>query len=212
MKKYFALLFTLLIFIIPEVNAQDLDGWNINGQIQLRSELDGRDFSNNTHPLTFASLRTRLSVAKSLDEAVQFLIQFQDSRVFGEEPSTLSAIDNIDLHQGFVKLDKPFGWDFSVQAGRFEVKYGTERFFGAVGWHYVGRSFDGVRFTIDPDDFDLDLFALTLDESNNYIGNAVPSVYPYPQMPTPSESVYGFWKNTDITNESELDVFNWDGQ
>ena len=92
-------------------------------------------------------------------------MQFQDSRVFGEEPSTLSAIDNIDLHQGFVRLMKPFEWDVNVQAGRFEVVYGTERFFGAVGWHYVGRAFDGVRFSILPESWKFDLFGLTVYES-----------------------------------------------
>ena len=46
--------------------AQELDGWKLNGQIQLRTELDGRDFSNDTHPLTFASLRTRWVLRKHL--------------------------------------------------------------------------------------------------------------------------------------------------
>ena len=46
---------------------------------------------------------------------------------------------------------------------------GTERFFGAVDWHYVGRSFDGVRVTISPNSWDLDLFALTVNESVSYI-------------------------------------------
>ena len=70
---------------------RNLDGWKLKGQIQLRSEVDGRDFSNDTHPLTFASLRTRLGVEKTFDEKVQLFVQFQDSRVFGEEPNTLSA-------------------------------------------------------------------------------------------------------------------------
>lgn len=207
MKK---ILFIAGIIFIVNINfAQDIDDWKLNGQIQLRSEIDGRDFSNDTHPLTFASLRTRLGVEKTFDEMVQLFVQFQDSRVFGEEPSTLSAIDNIDLHQGFVKLYKPFNLDLNVQAGRFEVAYGTERFFGAVGWHYVGRSFDGVRFTVMPDCWDLDLFALTIDESVSYIGNAVPGIYAYPQMETPSRSIYGFWKKNKISDQSKFDVFGY---
>lgn len=207
MKK--VLLIVAVFTFFGSVFAQELDGWKIKGQVQLRTEVDGRDFSNSTHPLTFASLRTRLGVEKTFDNKVQLLVQFQDSRVFGEEPNTLSPIDNIDLHQGFVKLVKPFDWDFNVQAGRFEVAYGTERFIGAVGWHYVGRSFDGVRFTILPENWNLDLFALTIKESNSYIGNATPGIYPYPQEPTPATSIYGFWKNTEINKSSKFDIFSF---
>ena len=208
MKKIILITFAIFILSVNSF-AQELDGWKLNGQIQLRTELDGRDFSNSTHPLTFASLRTRLGVDKTFEEKVQLFVQFQDSRVFGEEPNTLAPIDNIDLHQGYVKLMKPFDWDFNVQAGRFEVAYGTERFFGAVGWHYVGRSFDGVRFTLLPEQWNLDLFALTIQESNSYIANPNPGIYPYPQEPTPATSIYGFWKNTEINNSSKFDVFGY---
>ena len=208
MKKIILITFAIFILSVNSF-AQELDGWKLNGQIQLRTELDGRDFSTSTHPLTFASLRTRLGVDKTFEEKVQLFVQFQDSRVFGEEPNTLVPIDNIDLHQGYVKLMKPFDWDFNVQAGRFEVAYGTERFFGAVGWHYVGRSFDGVRFTLLPEQWNLDLFALTIKESNSYIANPNPGIYPYPQEPTPATSIYGFWKNTEINNSSKFDIFGY---
>jgi len=209
MKKILLLIILTIFVFVCNIFAQDFDGWRLNGQIQLRSEIDGRDFSNDTHALTYASLRTRLGVGKTFNEKVQLFVQFQDSRVFGEEPSTLSPIDNIDLHQGFVKLMKPFGWDFNVQAGRFEVSYGTERFFGPVGWHYVGRSFDGVRFEIATSSFPFDLFALTINESNNYIANASFLTYPFPENKTPSVSIYGFNKKFDISRESRLDVLGY---
>lgn len=207
MKKIF-LLIAFIIFIHNSF-AQELNSWKLNGQIQLRSEIDGRDFSNDTHPLTFASIRTRLGVEKTFDEKVQLFVQFQDSRVFGEEPNTLAAIDNIDLHQGYVKLMKPLGLPINVQAGRFEVSYGTERFIGAVGWHYVGRSFDGVRFAVNPGCWDLDLFALTLDESNNYAANAYASFSNLPGTATPSSSLYGIWKKTELSKESKFDLFGY---
>lgn len=204
------LLVTLALFILSIYNfAQELDGWKLNGQIQLRTEFDGRDFSNDTHPLTFASLRTRLGVEKTFDKRVQLFVQFQDSRVFGEEPGTLSAIDNIDLHQGFVRLMKPFEWDVNVQAGRFEVVYGTERFFGAVGWHYVGRAFDGVRFSILPESWKFDLFGLTVYESVDYIGNATPLVYPNPSELSRRYSVYGFYKNFSIDESNNFDLLTY---
>ncbi len=56
------------------------------------------------------------------------LFNFRIPEFFGEEPNTLAAIDNIDLHQGYVKIVKPLGLNLNVQAGRFEVAYGTEDF------------------------------------------------------------------------------------
>jgi hypothetical protein len=207
MKKVFLMLTVITIGFSGF--AQELDGWKLKGQIQIRTEVDGRDFSNRTHPLTFASLRTRLGVEKIFDNSVELFVQFQDSRIFGEEPNTVSAIDNIDLHQGFVKLIKPFGLDVNVQAGRFEVVYGTERFFGASGWHFVGRSFDGVRFQIAPEFLNLELFALTIDESNSYIGNATQSFELLPSTQTPSSSIYGFWQHNELNEANKFDLFGY---
>ena len=210
MKSIYSSIIIVLLLSVNILSQQDLgDGWKILGQVQLRSELDGRDFSNSTDPLTFASSRVRLGVQKSFDEKVILFLQMQDSRVFGSESGTLSNSKNLDLHQGFVKLNKLFGWNWSVQAGRFEVSYGTQRFFGAVGWHFVGRSFDGVRLVLAPKKFDLHLFALTVKESVKYIGNANPGVYPYPQEPTAAHSIYGIWKKTKVNDQNKFDLFGY---
>ncbi|MBT8380349.1 MAG: alginate export family protein [Ignavibacteria bacterium] len=210
MKTLIKIFLVSILLVSTNFSQQDLgDGWQILGQVMLRSELDGRDFSNSTHPLTFASSRIRLGVAKTFDEKVQLFIQAQDSRVFGSESNTLSNSKNLDLHQGFVKLTKLFGWNFSFQAGRFEVSYGTQRFIGAVGWHFVGRSFDGARLTIAPNKWDLDIFALTVKESVSYIGNATSSTYPFPQEPTPASSIYGIWKKTNIDDANKFDLFGY---
>jgi len=209
MKRIILTFTFFLMTIAGSTFAQLTEGWKITGQVQLRTELDGRDFSNSTHPLTFASSRIRLGVQKSFDEKVVLFLQVQDSRVFGSESGTLSNSKNLDLHQGYVKLNKLFNWNWSIQAGRFEVSYGTQRFFGAVGWHFVGRSFDGIRFVYAPKGFNLHLFGLTVKESVSYIGNAKPSIYPYPQEATPSRSIYGFWKKTKFNDNSKLDVFGY---
>mgnify|MGYP000432666397 CR=1 FL=1 len=207
MKK--ALLVVIVFAFIGSAFAQELDGWKLNGQIQLRTEVDGRDFSNETHPLTFASLRTRLGVEKTFEKKLQLFVQFQDSRVFGEEGNPNTSIENIDLYQGFVKFLTPFDWNFNVQAGRFEVVYGSERFFGRSGWSYTGRAYDGVRFSVMPNSWDLDFFALTLNESVSYIGSPSPLVYPYPQEATPSHSIYGFYKKNNISDNSKFDIVGY---
>jgi hypothetical protein len=206
---YRALIFMLLLSTTLFAQKDLGDGWKIFGLVGLRSEFDGRDFSNSTHPLTFASSKIRLGVEKTFKKKLTLYIQIQDSRVFGSESSTLSNSKNLDLHQGYVKLNKLFNWNWSIQAGRFEVSYGTQRFFGAVGWHYIGRSFDGIRFVVAPKGFNLQLFGLTVRESVSYIGNAHQGRYPYPQEATPSRSIYGFWKKTKINNNNKLDVFGY---
>lgn len=203
---YRIILLLIILFSFSISYTQELGGWKFNGQIQLRSEVDGRDFSNKTHPFTFASIRTRLGVEKTFEEKVQLFVQFQDSRVLGEEGSPTTYTSNVDLYQGYVKIINPFDLNLNIQAGRFAIIYGTERFFGASNWSYVGRSFDGVRFSIMPNCWDLDLFALTLNESVSYINNPLPSLYPFPQHATPSHSIYGFYKQNKITNSSKFDL------
>src|SRR5690606_28676727 len=99
MKK-FILIFIVILSAAQLTSAQD--DWKISGGVQLRSEIDGRDFSDITHALTFASLRTRAAVSKTVAGKINFFAQVQDSRVLGEEPNTLASTDNLDLHQGYI--------------------------------------------------------------------------------------------------------------
>lgn len=55
----------------------------------------------------------------------------------------------------------------------------------------------------------MDLFALTLNESVGYINNPSPSLYPYPQVETPSHSIYGFYKKNKITAASKFDLVGY---
>jgi len=199
--------FIVLLCSLISTNAlpQNLSNWKLSGQVQIRSEFDGRDFSNKTYPRTFATIRTRVGLETSVSEKIQFFVQMQDSRSFGQGTPT-TFLSNIDLHQGYVKLFNPFDLDFEVQAGRFQMIYGTERFIGASNWSHIGRSFDGVKFTIAPKNFNLDLFALTINDSQNPISNPTVGAYPHPAKETPSFSLYGFFKRNDLTEKSKLDL------
>lgn len=64
MKKLFiSLVVSFNLISIAEAQEESSD-WKIFGQVQLRSELDARDFSNTTNPFSFSSLRTRLGFNK----------------------------------------------------------------------------------------------------------------------------------------------------
>jgi hypothetical protein len=206
MKKLLTTALISLVLAFPSFSQNKTD-WTFDGQVQLRSELDGRDFSNKTYPLVFTSLRTRLGLKADISDRIYLYTQLQDARIFGEEPSVTTSIKNVDLRQGFVKLINPMDLPLSVQAGRFEMSYSNERFFGAGNWTF-GRSFDGVKFSFGTD-VKIDLFALSTYEGTAYVTSASPSAYNYPAKSDTSSSIYGFWLNTNICPNNSLDLFTY---
>jgi hypothetical protein len=199
----------ILLFLAIASFAQDKTEWTLDGQVQLRTELDGRDFSNKTYPLAFTSMRTRLGLNANVSSKLYLYGQIQDSRVFGEEPTVTTNIKNLDLHQGYVKLIDPLDLPLTFQAGRFEMVYGTERFFGAGNWTYVGRSFDGAKF-LYAGPVKIDLFALSTYEGTSYVTSAASSAYSYPVKSDSGSSIYGIWINSNkILDNNIIDLFTY---
>jgi hypothetical protein len=116
-----------------------------SGQIRQRYEMVDKDFLDTTGFNNQNYLRTRFAVSYQNEDMMTF-IQLQDSRIFGTETSTLTdgTADALDIHQAYFKLNNVYNLPLSVKVGRFETNYGPQRFIGAVGWHNIGRSFDGV--------------------------------------------------------------------
>jgi len=210
MKKILLFTAASLMLFSSSYSQVESNEWKIFGQLQLRGEVDARDFSNQTNPFSFASLRTRLGASKTLFNKLDFFIEFQDSRVLGQEKSTATSISNVDLYQGYIKLRKILDLPIDVQAGRFAMMYGTERFFGMSNWSYTGRAFDGIRVTVDPEDFALDLFAITHTQTLAYIGNATPSLYPISSVNSiRSHFIYGVRKSTILNENNSLDLIGY---
>jgi len=84
------------------------------------------------------------AILKPLD-TVRAVVTLQDSRMWGEEKSTVSNEQNLDLHEGYAEVTDILTPGLGFQAGRMELKYGAERQVGPLGWSNVGRAFDGVR-------------------------------------------------------------------
>ena len=136
-------------------------------QVRYRFEVDARDFSSSTSPMTFNLLRTRLGATFRPAEGVRAFVQWQDSRVLGEETSTLTDAsgDRVDLHQGYLVVERLFDAPIDLTLGRFEQKWGAERLVGAVGWSNTGRSFDGAVATVHGERWMVDVFAWQLAEA-----------------------------------------------
>jgi len=130
-----------------------------SGQIRQRYEMVDKDFSDSTGFNNQNYLRTRFAVTYKNEDVTTF-VQLQDSRIFGTETSTLTdgTADMLDVHQAYFILNNIYGLPLSAKVGRFEVNYGPQRFIGAVGWHNIGRSFDGVIFNYSSGLANVDIF------------------------------------------------------
>jgi Alginate export len=169
MKKSLSIALVLLLLpVLPslvnkaQAQAQDKDSprYTVQGQVRHRFESSARTFDSEIDAINFNLLRTRLGVNFYGSKSVEAFIQFQDSRVMGEESSTLAdgSAERFDLHQGYLKLNDLFSAPVDLQIGRFEANYGSQRLIGAVGWHNIGRSFDGFRATIHPENMSIEVF------------------------------------------------------
>jgi len=143
--------------------------WTIDGEVRLRGEYrQNFDLDRSKDDKDQESMsRVRLGVNFAPVKDLSAYVQIQDSRLWGSETSTTSNEKNLDLHQGFLKVDHLFGsgLDSGIQAGRFEMSYADERLIGSFSWNNIGRSFDGARLSTAVGGGGLDLFATKVHES-----------------------------------------------
>lgn len=161
-----------MLMLVLTVPGWSLERLTFGGQIRHRFEIDHKALDASQATNSFSVLRTRLQADFRPSDNVHVVIQLQDSRILGSErnPDTSSVTSNVtltdgsadlfDLHQGFIGIDQLFDLPLDVKVGRYEVNYGPQRLIGAVGWHNIGRSFDGATFTLHTEPVDIDLFHL----------------------------------------------------
>lgn len=215
MKTANIFLFVLIFFLffvqitLTQEPKEKTEDFKISGEAQIRGELDGRDFSNLTYPITSTNMRFRLNAEKTIFGNLTFFVQLQDSRQWGVEKNTIKNIFNIDLHQGYVSVKNLFSTPLAFQVGRFEVLYSNGRLFGNNNWSFIGRSFDGLRLSYNEETYNINTFALTHTWFMDNIPNAQPQSYPYPSNPDTSHNVYGIWANINLFNDHAFDVFGY---
>lgn len=188
----------------------DPDAWHFSGQILARTEMDGRDFDNTTGPLFWTVTRTRLGVGKSFfDQGLDFFVQIQDSRTFGDLGAAIGNLKNLDLYQGYFQVNHLFGQDLALQIGRFELEYGNGRLFHPLsGWNYLGQSFDGgrVKYRLPAwNKLSVDAFTTVIKNTTPAIRNPTPSAYPLPS--DPGHVMLGLWSTAEFAKEAKVDAF-----
>lgn len=213
MKKIFLIfscLFCVKMLLLAQVD------FKIGGEFRVRSELDGRDFLNKTYPQSFTASRIRLNIEKTIFNNVTIFLQLQDSRVFGQEKGTLSDLQNIDLHQGYIKIENIFDLPFSLHLGRFELNYGRNKIFGPNLWHNVGRSYDGFKLSLKDKFYQVDGFLAVHNNFLNYRAGAADNYQNYNYIDPPADTgfnIYGLYSLFKFTDFSSLDIYyyyEWD--
>ncbi|NUN68780.1 MAG: alginate export family protein [Bacteroidetes bacterium] len=172
---------TILLLILATFLPAQSPPIKWSGEARFRSEADGRDFRLNT-PLNLYTLsRIRLGAETSPSDRITFKVTLQDSRTFGQEASTIANSANIDLFEGYVRIDSLWNSGVSAQLGRMALAYGNERIIGGLGWNNYGRVFDGLLVKSRSEAVRLDLFVMNVSDNNTAPAsvNAAGTAYTY---------------------------------
>ena len=142
----------------------------ISGQLRMRFE--SRDPFDYRLPGTFGrpgsdtfgadddrvEQRTRIRFDARATDHVRVFAELQDYRLWGSESSVLSNEKNVDLHQAYVDVEKLFGEELVLRAGRQELSYGDQRMVSPLDWSNIARAWDGFRWMYRPAEWQIDLF------------------------------------------------------
>ena len=179
----------------------------LSGEIRSRTERDapGGALASDY----FTMLRSRFGIRVDPTAGLSIVLQVQDSRVLGTEGSAASsALDVLDLHQGYLQLSTPWrGSDLALRAGRQEIALGNERLVGAVNWSNTGRTFDGARVTLAPKGaggaarWSATAFAAIMEENGRRFGSTAAGT-----TPPPDHLVAGGYASVGATQKPGADV------
>ncbi len=162
MKK--GLLFSVMALALA-AQAADV---KFDGQIRYRMENGTDTFDSDVDSYNASVLRTRLGASVTPQDGLNIRIQVQDSRTVGGHGTsgTLSEDSKLGLHQGYFTWDCQALSGLQIQAGRFEMPKADQRFFGAVDWNNVGRSFEGWKLSYGLPVVGIDFYGLKVVEQN----------------------------------------------
>lgn len=140
----------------------------IGGQFRLRGEFNSRQNygARINDDLDRVIQRTRIHFDFDVVTNVRAFVQIQDSRLWGEEGSTLGDLQGLDIHQAYVDFENVFDLPVTVRVGRQELSYGGQRLVSPLDWHPVGRSWDGVKAWYKGESIQIDMFVTDIVEAS----------------------------------------------
>lgn len=152
------------------IEAPGLERLKISGEIRIREEYKKHLYSP-TDPggderFDFAHMRTRLRFDADVVKDISAVVELQDVRIIGSP--TTSIDDGVDLKRGEMIFTNLFVDDLTLEVGRYVMFYGDQRLIGHLEWFDQGRTYDGVRLSLDPEGWFADLFGVRLDDDANF--------------------------------------------
>ncbi|KAA3613927.1 MAG: hypothetical protein DWQ05_16775 [Calditrichaeota bacterium] len=140
----------VVMFCLVPAGLRGQSSFEITGELRSRVEaIDNSDFnSERLDGRVFVQNRMRLGVERNFARGIGLFVQIQDSRLWGEEGTSLASIDAIDMHQAYVNIEHIANSDIVVRIGRQELHFGSGRLIGRYDWHNVGRAFDAINLEI----------------------------------------------------------------
>lgn len=200
----------LLIIIFATSVPLHANEWKFNGYVQTIPYLDGRDFSNDTYMPFYTSMKLRLGAEKSVGDYLDFNVQLQNSRVFGEEGAITNNKSIIFLIQGYLEFKNILNEPISFKVGRYQLDYGTGRFIGVSPWNYVERAFDGFTAKYEISDFILETFyAKHTSETKTQNGNAHPRASIFRQTEYNDYDMAGVFAETKLSDDIKLQMLGY---
>jgi hypothetical protein len=149
-----------VILLLGFFHAQAQENFKISGELRIRAEgRDNADFNSDRLDGAVKVLnRLRLGFLRKFESDFLIFAQLQDSRIWGEEGSTLTSLKAIDLHQAYLEIDRPAKLPFLIRLGRQQLSFGSERLLGKYDWDNVGRAFDALNLSFGREEQKLDLW------------------------------------------------------
>lgn len=205
MIKNFTYLFILILASqIAFSQGQTSDDIKWFGTVYLRPELDGRDFSNTTHPYFITMQRIAFGFEKQIYPNIKVFVEAMDNRIWGQPQSTRKSIANLDIHQGYLLFTNVYDLPVDFQIGRFEKEF-NKKILGISNWQDVPRAFDGIDLRVKlMNNWDADIFYFVNSYPKNYIPATLPKEYPYPAEPDKGVYAYGLTTKYNLTKNSYL--------
>ncbi len=160
--------YTLVLLLLKIFPAHAQESFTISGELRMRGEgRDNADFNSDRLDGTVKVLnRLRLGFLRQFDHGLQVFAQLQDSRIWGEEGSSLAALRTVDLHQAYLQVDRVAGLPFLIRLGRQKLSFGSERLVGSYDWDNVGRAFDALNVQLGNDEQKLNLWLAQTRDQN----------------------------------------------
>jgi hypothetical protein len=154
MRRSFSLFIVCFLLISPVIKSQTL--LSLKAQLRTRTEFrDGYATLNTleSSPAFFTSQRTRFTAGLT-NRSIEFRMSIQDTRLWGQDASTINNSDGnrLMLHEGWALMNflvdsSDHGHQYpklQVKVGRQSLLYDDSRLLGDLDWLQQGRRHDAL--------------------------------------------------------------------